>query len=98
MRLLLVEADETARVDLSQILRGEGYAADVASDGDEAVRLAERVSYAALLLAVRLPRREGLGVLGRLRLGDAAIPVVLLAERMPTAASRGWMPAPMTSC
>jgi CheY-like chemotaxis protein len=54
--VLIVEDDAFARATLAQLLRGQGYAADTAASGQEALRRLRRpVLPALVLLDLRLP-------------------------------------------
>jgi two-component system OmpR family response regulator len=67
MRLLVIEDEKDLRAALEKGLREEGYAVDVAEDGDEGIFKAESWDYDAILLDVMLPVMDGWQVLERLR-------------------------------
>jgi two-component system OmpR family response regulator len=81
MRVLVVE-DETK---LGELLRRgldeEGYAADVADRGEEALWMANAVSYDAIVLDVMLPGADGFEVCRRLRGNGVWAPVLMLTAR-----------------
>lgn len=81
MRLLLVEDDLEVGELVQEALSAEGYAVDWAKDGEEALGLAEALPYALLVLDVRLPRRDGFGVLAALRGRGNRVPVLILTAR-----------------
>ena len=81
MRLLVVDDDPKLAAALARGLRGEGYAVDVAGDGDAALVQAAVWAYDAIILDVMLPGRDGVEVLRALRdRGDWA-PVLMLTAR-----------------
>ena len=57
MRILLAEDEPKVAEHVRTGLVSEGYAVDVAVDGDEAIWLAESNSYDALLLDINMPHR-----------------------------------------
>lgn len=64
---------------LAGLLREEGYAVDVAPDGQRALHLALTRRYDVLVLDRRLPAIEGLDLLSRLRLRAVTTPVLVLS-------------------
>src|SRR5438067_13767663 len=81
MRLLFVEDDEKLARSVSRGLRAEGYAVDVASDGDAALLQSGVYDYDAVVLDVMLPRRDGLEVCRTLREHGCWAPVLMLTAR-----------------
>jgi PAS domain S-box-containing protein len=79
--VLLVEDDADQRQIICDMLEMEGYRVVVASDGDEALQLAQTVKPAAIALDVVLPRRDGWEVLHRLKRGPDTrdIPVLIIS-------------------
>lgn len=81
MRLLVVEDEpQMARI-LKRGLEEEGFAVDVAVDGDEGVWYGSENEYDAIILDVMLPGVDGFEVLGRLREGRRWAPVLMLTAR-----------------
>jgi two-component system, NtrC family, response regulator AtoC len=79
-RVLLAEDDPDVRSYLEMALRGQGYAIDVADDGEEALDiLANTPGIAAVLLDIVMPRRDGLDTLKEIRKIDAALPVIMVS-------------------
>src|SRR6185437_9236920 len=66
---------------ISQSLREDGYAVDVAADGEEGLFKAQTATYDAIVLDLMLPRMDGIGVLRALRKAGNAVPVLLLTAR-----------------
>jgi two-component system OmpR family response regulator len=81
MRLLLVEDDEKLARAVARGLRHEGYAVDVAHDGDGALLQAGVWEYDAIVLDVMLPRRDGIRVCADLRDRDCWAPVLMVTAR-----------------
>lgn len=81
MRLLLVEDEEDLAALVARGLRREGYAVDVAEDGEEALECYEVNCYDLILLDLNLPRLDGLEVLKKIRSRDAAAKVLILSAR-----------------
>ena len=61
-----------------QSLRDGGHTVDVTSDGGEALTLGLSGDYDLILLAVVLPRRDGVEVASELRRAGQATPILLL--------------------
>ena len=81
MRVLVVE-DETRMAGLlKRALQEEGYAVDVAADGQEGLWLATENAYAAIVLDVMLPGLDGFEVCRRLRESGSWVPVLMLTAR-----------------
>ncbi|GLW97482.1 response regulator transcription factor [Microtetraspora sp. NBRC 16547] len=80
-RLLVVDDEPNIRELLSASLRYAGFEVVTASDGREAVQLAERVRPDLMVLDVMLPDMDGFAVSARLRAAGRRIPVVFLTAR-----------------
>lgn len=76
-KILLADDDEELCQLLRDFLGREGFAVDVAYDGDAAYRQAVDGDYDALILDVMLPKRSGLDLLRELR-RDNDLPVLML--------------------
>lgn len=81
MRILLVEDDELIGDGIATGLRDDGHAVDWVQDGEAALAAVRTHEYAAVVLDLGLPRRDGLEVLRRMRAGGDATPVVILTAR-----------------
>jgi two-component system copper resistance phosphate regulon response regulator CusR len=81
MRLLVVEDDRRVAGFIEQGLREEGYAVDVARDGDEATMLAHVNAYDVILLDVVLPKKNGFQVATELRSEGRNTPILMLTSR-----------------
>jgi two-component system, OmpR family, response regulator len=81
MRVLVVEDAARLREIVTRRLREEGYAADSAGLGEEALAMASAVSYDAVILDLRLPDVDGVEVCARLRAVGCWSPVLMLTAR-----------------
>lgn len=81
MRILLVEDERRLTNVLKKGLVEEGFAVDVAYDGEEGLYLAESESYDLILLDVMLPKVDGLTICRNLRSKNLQTPVLMLTAR-----------------
>jgi two-component system, OmpR family, response regulator len=81
MRVLVVEDEKKLGELLGRGLREEGYAADVADRGEEALWMARAVPYDAIVLDVMLPGADGFEVCRRLLHDGVWTPVLMLTAR-----------------
>jgi DNA-binding response OmpR family regulator len=81
MRILLAEDERKVAEHVRAGLAAEGYAVDVAHDGDEALWLAESNTYDALLLDINMPHKDGITVVRLLRRKGVLAPVIFLTAR-----------------
>jgi two-component system copper resistance phosphate regulon response regulator CusR len=81
MRILVADDDAKAAGLLVQGLKADGYAVDLAADGDEAIWLAETNPYDALVLDVMMPAKDGFTVVRHLRKKNILTPVIFVTAR-----------------
>lgn len=81
MRILLVEDDRLLGDGLQAGLTQSGYAVDWLRDGEAAVAALSTEMFAAVILDLGLPKRDGLSVLKWLRERHDATPVLILTAR-----------------
>jgi len=81
MRILVVEDEKKVASFLAQGLREEGYAVDVAHDGDDGLLKALVHDYDLLLLDVMVPGKSGLEIVREVRSRERATPVLMLTAR-----------------
>jgi two-component system, OmpR family, response regulator len=81
VRALVVEDELKMAALLRQGLVEEGYAADVARSGEDAVWMARSTAYDAIVLDVMLPGLDGFGVCRELRAGGVWTPILMLTAR-----------------
>lgn len=84
MRILVVEDDRKVAGFIEMGLREEGYAVDVAKDGEEAIVLAHVNDYDAIMLDLMLPKKNGLQVAAELRREGRTTPILMLTARDAT--------------
>jgi two-component system, OmpR family, response regulator MprA len=76
-RILAVEDDTALAATLERVLIAEGYDVEVALDGNEALRRAQRRPFDLVVLDIMLPGLDGIAVCKRLRAGGTT-PILLL--------------------
>jgi len=81
VRVLVVDDERSLVRALQRGLSAEGFAVDVAHDGDTAVELATDRDYDAIVLDVMLPRRNGYDVVTALRAAEVWTPVLMLSAK-----------------
>src|SRR5260370_2607128 len=79
MRLLIIEDDRESADYLVKAFREVGYVADLATDGEEGLALAENGDYDVLVVDRMLPKRDGLSLIGSLRDQGNRTPVLTLS-------------------
>ncbi|HEY2311143.1 MAG TPA: response regulator transcription factor [Gaiellaceae bacterium] len=81
MRVLVVEDERKLGELLRRGLGEEGYAADLADRGEEALWMAQAVPYDAIVLDVMLPGDDGFEICRRMRGSGVWAPVLMLTAR-----------------
>lgn len=81
MRLLVAEDENDLALTLRRALEEEGFAIDLACDGEDGLFKAREISYDAIILDLMLPRLDGWAVLQALRRGGTRTPVLILTAR-----------------
>jgi DNA-binding response OmpR family regulator len=81
MRLLVVEDEGGIASALRQGLSEQGYAVDVARDGEQGRDYALAAAYDVILLDILLPELDGLSLLRDLRKRGMTTPILLLTAR-----------------
>lgn len=81
MRILLVEDDALLGDAIQAGLKQAGHAVDWARDGVKAELALATENYAAVVLDLGLPRKDGLTLLGELRAQGKTLPVLILTAR-----------------
>lgn len=81
MRVLVVEDERKLGELLRRGLDEEGYAADLADRGEEALWMVKAVDYDVIVLDVMLPGMDGFETCRRMREGGVWAPVLMLTAR-----------------
>lgn len=81
MHLLLVEDEKSLADIIKRGLEEEGYAVDVAYDGEEGLFMAQNEPSDLIILDIMLPLIDGLAILKKVRKAGIKTPVLLLTAR-----------------
>jgi heavy metal response regulator len=81
MRVLVIEDEKKVADFISNGLAEEGYAVDVAHDGDQGYFLATTNEYDAILLDIMLPKMDGFTLCTKLRSEDNLTPILMLTAK-----------------
>lgn len=79
-RVLIVDDERSILEFVSFNLRKEGYETVTATDGDEAIRLAEKIAFDLVILDIMLPGTDGYEVCRRIR-AHSEVPLLFLSAR-----------------
>lgn len=81
MRILVVEDEPALRSQLESQLTAAGYVVDAAKDGEEGLYYGREYGYEAAVIDLGLPKLDGRALIGALRKGDCAYPILILTAR-----------------
>lgn len=81
MRILIIEDDAKIASFIEKGFRENGYAVDVATDGEEGLCLARQGFYDALVADLMLPKLDGLDMIEQLRAQKINTPVLILSAK-----------------
>lgn len=81
MRVLVVEDEPALRGQLADALKAQGYAVDVAADGEEACYFALEYNYDVAVMDLGLPKLDGMEVIRRTRAKGKTYPILILTAR-----------------
>jgi two-component system, OmpR family, response regulator PhoP len=81
MRILLVEDEAPLRETLAARLRREGFAVDVASDGEEGLYHGREVPFDVAIVDLGLPKMSGMDLVRALRSEQKSFPILILTAR-----------------
>jgi DNA-binding response OmpR family regulator len=81
MRLLLIEDEVDFVVAVARGLRKQGYAVDIALDGEQGFQQAQINDYDLLILDLNLPGLDGLEICRRLRATRPSLLILMLTAR-----------------
>ena len=81
-KILIADDESSVRSFLRRILRGK-YIVSEASDGEEAVDMAQREKPDVILMDIMMPKLDGVGACNIIKsdLGTRAIPVIMVTAR-----------------
>jgi two-component system response regulator RegX3 len=79
-RILVVEDEAAIAEAVTYALEGEGFAVDIAADGEEALARVRQRGYDLVVLDLRLPKLSGLEVCKTLR-AENTVPIVMLTAK-----------------
>jgi two-component system, OmpR family, response regulator len=78
-RILVIEDDPETAEQLVDFLETQGYATDLAVDGNEGLRLAQSETYAVIVIDRMLPGIDGIAVIRRLREAGTVTPALIVS-------------------
>ena len=81
MRILLIEDDRKIASFIKKGLTAEGFAVDLAFDGEDGYHLALTEPYDAAIVDIMLPKRDGLSIIQELRQRRIQTPVIILSAK-----------------
>ncbi|MGN9839813.1 response regulator transcription factor [Nonomuraea sp. H19] len=81
MRVLVVEDERRMAAALQRGLQAEGFAVDLAHDGEEGLHAARQGEYDVVVLDIMLPRLSGYNVCKRLRAEENWVPILMLSAK-----------------
>jgi len=81
MRLLIVEDEKTLANLIKKGFEEEGFAVDVAYDGEDGLYFAQNNAYDAIVLDIMLPIIDGVSLLKTLRRKNNSTPVIMLTAK-----------------
>lgn len=81
MRICIIEDELSLATPLKRILEKEGFAVDLAADGEAGLQFVRMNQYDCVLLDLHLPKIDGMSVLEQLRSGNNTVPVIILTAR-----------------
>lgn len=81
MRILVVEDEKKIAAFIKRGLKEEGYAVDIAADGEEGYRLICENDYDVILLDLMLPKLDGLSLCRQVRQDGVQTPIIMLTAK-----------------
>ena len=86
MRILIVEDEKKVASFIKKGLEEEYYAADIASDGKEGLKLAQNEEYDLIIMDIMIPFTDGITLTKELRKRKVSTPILMLTVRDSTEA------------
>lgn len=81
MRALVIEDDAALRAQVTKILSDEGFAVDVAADGEQGLYMAEEYPIDIAIVDLGLPKTSGIEIIRKARKSGRSFPVLILTAR-----------------
>lgn len=81
MRILIIEDEKKIASFIRRGLKEEGYACDIAPDGEEGLFLATTNQYDAIILDVMLPKMDGIELCKALRSRKVVTPIIMVTAK-----------------
>ena len=81
MRVLVIEDDPALGAALKQTMEDQGYACDLADNGEDGLYCALEYAVDVAIIDIGLPRKNGMEVVNALRQAGKTFPVMLLTAR-----------------
>ena len=99
MRLLIIEDDRADADYMARAFRELGHSADLAADGEDGLAHALTGKYDVIIVDRRLPKLDGLAVIGALRSKGIKTPALILSalgqiDDQRAAGGRQWLYCP----
>ena len=85
MKILIIEDEKRLSEALAQVLKANGYLADLAFDGEFGLDCALAGIYDIIILDIMLPKKDGISVLKEMRESKIKTPVIMLTAKSETA-------------
>lgn len=82
MRILIIEDEQKIWEFIQEGLKEEGFATDVAHDGEEAHFMATTNDYDLIVLDLMVPKIDGLVLCKKLREDKISVPIIMLTAKM----------------
>src|SRR5690606_28305988 len=81
MRVLVVEDERRMAAALQRGLQAEGFAVDLAHDGEQGLHEARHGDYDVVVLDIMLPKLSGYNVCKQLRAEENWVPILMLSAK-----------------
>jgi DNA-binding NtrC family response regulator len=83
-RILLIEDDLQLATIVQKLLTREGYQVDLASRGDDGLRLSQESEFDVVLTDLKLPGLDGLELIGRMHAARPKVPIIMMTAHGTT--------------
>ena len=90
--ILVVDDDKNTRMFLSAVLENAGYTVSAACDGEDALRVMDRVHVDLVVLEIMMPKMDGYELTRILRESDNNLPILMVsAKQLPEDKHKGFL-------